>query len=106
MTGSQLEDSIQTVRMGRQRFLYGLDHIQEERITWSPSDAAKTPLELAGRCAGFLDFNAYVIRNRSTPEASGGLPPAPDSRHAAWSVVAASFSRLEDTIAGLTEADL
>jgi DinB family protein len=102
----QLQELIETIQMGRQRFLYGLERVPEERLRWSPRDAAKTPLELAGRCAGFLDVNAYLLQNRSMPEASGGLPPPPASLDAARAALGSSFARLEETIERLTEADL
>lgn len=54
-----------------ERFLRVLDKVPEEKINWSPSPTAKTPLQIIAHAAGYNYGFARVIR-------SGTFPPVDD----------------------------
>ncbi len=106
MSLTELQPLLKTINMNRSRFLYGLDCVPDDRQDWSPGGAAHTPLQVAGRAAGFLQFLSHIIRERTMPERPGDPAPAPTDRAAARAAVDAAFGRLQASIEALTEADL
>jgi hypothetical protein len=101
----QVEQILKFVAMARSRFLYGLDQTPDDRLNWSPGGDAPSPLQLAGKLTGFLDFMVYMLENASFPErGEPGAPPA--TRAEAKQAVDARFTRLIDQLKGFTESDL
>jgi hypothetical protein len=106
MASNQVQPVLTSLRMSRNRFLYGLDRTADDRLGWSPGGEAKTPLGVAGRLTLFLGFFSHLLETGSMPERPSGPPPVPENRAAAKSALEAAFRRLESQIEGLREADL
>ena len=94
------------LEMARTRFLYGLDKTPDDKLEWSPGGSAKNALQLAGKLAGFLTFFDHILQHQTWPERPATPPPAPSDRDAAKNAVHAAFSKVQATIAGLTEEGL
>jgi hypothetical protein len=92
--------------MARSRFLYGLDQTPDDRLNWSPGGSAKSPLGLADRITGFLQFISQLIETGEMPDRSAPQPAPSESREEAKARVAAGFDRALAVLEGLTEADL
>lgn len=88
---------------GQRRFLYGLDKTPDERLNWSPGEADKTPLQVAGSLAGFLTFIAHTLAHRETPQWEGG---APATRNSAKEAIDRACAALRRAVEGLEPADL
>jgi hypothetical protein len=102
----QVKPVLKALAMGRNRFLFGLDATPDDRLSWSPGGSAYTPLQLAGRVAGFLDFLGEMLRTGVMPDRSGGPPPPPATREEAKDRVAGAFDRMQAMLQGFTEVDL
>jgi hypothetical protein len=94
------------LEMGRQRFLHGLDCVPDDRLAHSPGGSAHTPLQLAGRYAGFIDYRARVLAAAPGEQASRSAPVVPTSREEATSLINGSFSSLATAVERLSDADL
>jgi hypothetical protein len=94
------------LEMGRQRFLHGLDCVPDDRLGYSSGGSAHTPLQLAGRLAGFIDHRARVLASAPGEQVSRSAPAVPASREEAASLVNAAFSSLARAVEGLSDADL
>src|SRR4051812_6956497 len=92
--------------MNRERFLYGLDRVPEDRLAWSPGGSSRSPLELAGRLAAFLEHRSRILESEPGVPVARSLAPAPESREEARRRVAEGFSRLTATVEALPGADL
>jgi hypothetical protein len=57
MALASLQPLLKGMAMGERRFLYGLEKTPDDRLKWSPGGEGKTPLDVAGRVAGFLGFS-------------------------------------------------
>ena len=106
MSIPQVQPLLKIIEMSRTRFMYGLDQVPDDRLEWTPGEAAKSPLALAGKTAAFLQFVSHTLETRTRPDRSGGMPPAPASREEARAALTAGFSRLTEVISGLSETDL
>lgn len=102
----EVEPLLKTVAMSRTRFLFGLDCVPDDRLTWSAGGAAKTPLQLAGKFAGFLGFITHMIVHGAMPDRSGAMPPTPQTREEAKAAVDGAFEGLRGALRGLTEGDM
>jgi hypothetical protein len=89
----------------QRRFLYGLDQTPDERLNWSPGEAEKTPLQVAGSLARFLIFIAYTLAHRELPR-EGDYPPPPGTRDAAKAAIDSGCAALRRAVEGLEPADL
>ena len=78
--------------MGQRRFLYGLERTPDDRLGWSPGEAEKSPLAVAGSLNGFLTFLAHMLTHREMPGREGGPQPPPATRAAAQGALEHSFS--------------
>jgi len=105
MINSRVQQLLTTITMGEVRFLYGLDQMPDDRLTWSPGGAAKTPLQLAGKLAEFLAFVSHIVGHRELPTEED-LTQEPTTREEAKLMVANAFVRLYAVVNALTEADL
>jgi hypothetical protein len=96
---------LEALANGKERFLFGLQCVPDDRLNWSPGGAAKTPLGLADKLTGSLRFMTHVAREGKPPE---GGPPNPSSgtREEAVSHLESAFSEVSDLLATLTPADL
>ena len=65
MPESQVQGVLKSLAMGRNRFLYGLDHVPDDRLNWSPGGEAPSPLQLAGKTALFPGGGNSATRKRS-----------------------------------------
>ena len=106
MAHERLESFHKTLAMGRNRFLYGLDVTPDDRLAWSPGGNAYTPLQLAGRLAGFLGFITHLVQEGAMPENRGELPPPPGSREEAKERLGAAFDRLAGVAENLSAEEL
>ena len=93
-------------RLAQERFIYGVSKVPDDKLTWSPSETAKSPLQIAGSLAGFLSFVTMVITNKALPPMDGERPPLPDSREAVNAALEAGFQGLRAAIDGIAEEDL
>lgn len=92
--------------MGRNRFLYGLDQTPDDRLSWTPGGEAGTPLQLAGRLAGFLSFLGTWVQTGEMHRGGGEPPPPPATREEAKERLGAAFDRMRQVALDLTEPDL
>lgn len=106
MANNQLQPLLKAMGMGRNRFLHGLDKTPDDRINWSPSPDAKTPLGVAGRLSAFLEFFSHLLETGAMPERPSSPPPPPANREAAKGAVEAAFRRLGALIERMSEGDL
>lgn len=106
MAHERVESFLKTLAMGRNRFLYGLDVTPDDRLTWSPGGSAYTPLQLAGRLAGFLGFITHLVQAGEMPENRGEQPPAPVSREEVKERLGAAFERLAGVAQSLSAEEL
>ena len=106
MANASLQPLLKTLGMSEQRFLYGLDRTPDDRLRWSPGGEAKTPLDVAGRVAGFLGFFSHLLETHTMPERPSAPAPSPGSRDEAKAAVSAAYRRLRTLIEGMSEADL
>ena len=106
MANPMIDGILQGMEMGRTRFLYGLDCVPDDRLTWSPGGEAKSALQLAAKTAAFLDFFSHFMKTRARP--SGERPPLPElgSRDEAKAHLSAAFDRLRSALQGLSEEEL
>lgn len=91
---------------GQRCFLYGLDKTPDERLNWSPGEAGKTPLQVAGSLAQFLTFIAHTLAHPETPRREGGSPPPPETRDSAKESIDSGCAAVRRAVEGLEPADL
>src|SRR4051794_39441298 len=107
MANPLLKDLVTNLEMARDRFVYGLDKVPDDRLQWTAGGASRNALALAGRQAGFLGFVAQAIRGGAMPERpAGGFPPPPDNREVAKAAVQGAFGALIEAVRGLSDEDL
>jgi DinB family protein len=106
MAIASLQPLLKTVGQAQSRFLYGLEKTPDERLNWSPSETASTPLQIAGKLAGFLGVMAHMFQERTMPERPPTPPPPPGSREEAKAAITAASGRLQSAIERLSEPDL
>ena len=92
--------------MGQRRFLHGIDCTPDDRLNWSPGEADKTPLAVAGRLGGFLTFAAHMLRHREIPNREGAPEPPPATRAEARSAIESAFSAARQAVENLEEEHL
>jgi hypothetical protein len=101
----EIQPLLNGLRMARSRFLFGIERVPDDRLTFNPGGAAKSPLELAGKLAGFLSFITLMTQGQM-PDRSGGAPPPPATREEAMAALEGAFEGLRSMLEGLTAADL
>ncbi len=101
----QVEDKLKSLAMARNRYLYGLSKVPDDRLNWSPGGAARSPLGLAGYYAGFLTVVAAMLRTGEWPGRPETPPPPPATREEAVAALEAGFAALREALSALTEAD-
>jgi hypothetical protein len=106
MSIAALQPLVKSTKMAESRFLYGLDRTPDDRLGWSPGGEAKTPLDVAGRLAGFLGFFNHLLQNHTMPERPAGPLPSPGSREEAKAAIEGAFERLRAILENMTETDL
>jgi hypothetical protein len=106
MPESLVQGVLKSIAMGRNRFLYGLDQIPDDRLNWSPGGEAPSPLKLAGKTAVFLGAIAHVLQHRTWPERLSFSSGPPADREAAKAALEEAFASLRQVIVNLSEADL
>jgi hypothetical protein len=106
MPESQVQGVLKSIAMGRNRFLYGLDQIPDDRLNWSPGGEAPSPLKLAGKTAVLLGAIAHVLQHRTWPERLSFSSGPPADREAAKAALEEAFASLRQVIVNLSEADL
>lgn len=94
------------VRMCHQRFVYTLVETPDDRLAWSPGGDAPSPLQVAGKLAGFMQVLAYYTRTGEFPPRPSSPPPTPDSREAVAAALDAGYEALQSTLSGLSDEDL
>jgi hypothetical protein len=103
----QAQGHIAMARMAQQRFVYGLSKTPDDRLAWSPSPTAKTPLQAAGQVVGFVTFLTQIIASKALPPMTGGEQPAPPAtREEATAALNATFDNLVAAMEAVKEEDL
>jgi hypothetical protein len=103
----QLEAQATTARMARERFVYGLSKVQDDRLNWSPAATAKTPLQIAGAlAAGILSFFVPIIATKALPSMEGGQGALPTSREEVNGALTDAFDALDAAIDGTKAEEL
>jgi len=88
----------------RDRMTYGLEQTPDERLDWSPHEAAHTPLQVADRCVMYMSyFAAAVVGEQWGPDS---LPPPSATRDEAIARITEACDHAARRVAGLSEADL
>jgi hypothetical protein len=107
MPPREVKHVMKVAAMSRSRYLYGLDRVPEERLSWSPGGEANSPLKLAGRAVRFVDVFAHLLQHGAVPESARATPPpVPQSREEAKRIVEEAYERLRGVLNSLSEADL
>jgi hypothetical protein len=106
MADPQITSFLKGLAMARNRFLYGLDKVPDDRLNWTPGGSAKSALQLAGRLTGFMSMFAGAIKTGEFARPTGEAPPAPETRDAAKAAVEGAFARVREGVSGLSGADL
>lgn len=107
MPVQQVEDLLAALRMGSERFLYGLEQVPDDRLAWAPVTHGKTPLKVAARLARHLRMIAHGLRERGLPADRSVFDAAtPEDREAARAGVDEALRELVAALSALTEADL
>jgi hypothetical protein len=106
MAIAPLQPVLKTMAMSERRFLYGLDKTPDDRLSWSPGGEGKTPLDVAGRVTGFVEFFTHMLQNHTMPERPSGPAPSPGSREEAKASITAALQQLRAHIERMTESDL
>jgi hypothetical protein len=101
----QVQPLLRLIEMSRSRFLYGLEQTPDDRLAWSPGEAAAPPLKLADKLAGMILTIAHLIEHHAFPERPA-TPPPPSDREAARAAITTAFERLQSVISQIKEADL
>ncbi len=94
---------LRALHLGHSRFTYGLTRTPDDRLTWTPGGAAKTPLQLAGKMAAFYSFFTSALRGEQRRRE---IPEPPASREEAIARLDTAYQDFRAAIEGLTEADL
>jgi DinB superfamily len=103
----QLEAEAIAARMARERFVYGLSKVPDDRLNWSPAETAKTPLQIAGAlAAGILSFFVPIIATKTLPSMEGGRGALPTSREEVNAALTNAFDALNAAIDGTKAEDL
>jgi hypothetical protein len=97
---------IKNIGLARDRFVFGLEQVPEDRLTFKPSETSASPLEVAGKMAGFTAFLGQFIAEGTMPDRSGGPKPAPASREAALEAVNGGFAGMVERLGALSDEDL
>jgi DinB family protein len=106
MPESQVQGVLKSIAMGRNRFLYGLDQVPDDRLHWSPGGEAPSPLQLAEKTAVFLQAFAHVLQHGTWPQGLSFSSGPPADREAAKAALEGAFASLRQVIVNLSEADL
>ena len=102
----QVQPLIKTATMARDRFVYGLEKVPDDKLAWSPGGEAKTPLQLAGTVEGFMGFMTQLVSTGAMPERGGERPAAPETRGEAQERVTNAINGAIAVMEGASEADL
>lgn len=102
----QVQPVIKAATMARDRFVFGLDKVPDEKLSWSPGGEAKSPLQLAGSVEGFMGFLTHLLNTGTMPENRGQRPPAPETRDDAKERVTQAINGIIALVEGASEADL
>src|SRR3569833_3054663 len=84
---------VQVLEMSRQRFLFGLEQVPDDRLSWTPGGSGRTPLELAGRMVVFLDHRGALLTSQPGETVTRAQPPVFSSREEAIAQVDGAFRR-------------
>ena len=95
-------DLVKNTQLARARFLYGLDKVPDERLSWSPGGSAGTALQLADKLSGFLFFLSHLVAHGSVPEGERPKPEPSKSRDEAKGRVDAGFTQIIAAFESLT----
>jgi len=102
----EVASALKSLAMARNRFLYGIEKVPDDRLEWSPGGSAKSALGLAGKLAGFLGFIAYMTEHSAMPDRTGPQPLPPATREEARAALEGAFDGLTGVLSALTPADL
>lgn len=103
----QLEAEATGARMARERFVYGLSKVPDDRLNWSPAETAKTPLQIAADlAAGLQSFFVPIIATKALPSMEGSQGALPTSREDVNVALTNAFDALDAAIDGTKAEDL
>ena len=106
MPTAEVAALINNVTMARDRIVFGLEKVPDERLAYKPSETSASPLEVAGKASGFAAFLGHMIATGQMPDRSGGPQPAPTTREAAAGALSGCFEQLISNLSSLTDEDL
>ena len=106
----RLTPMLKVIRMGKTRWLYGLDQTPDDRLSWTPGGEAASALGLSAKIVPFLGFVSHMLAHGVMPaRPEDGPPPPPPAlagRDEAKAAVSAAFDTLIATMESLSEEDL
>jgi hypothetical protein len=103
MASNGLEPVIKGVRMGQSRFIYGLEQVPDDRLSWRPTADAPSALELGAKLAGFMHFVIHYVKTGERAQTPGEPPITRDEVIAA---LREGFDSMVTGLAGMTAEDL
>lgn len=101
----EIEPLLRGMRMARERYLYGVGQVPEDRLAWNPAGEGNSALQLCGRLSNTLFMVTLMMRGEATPDRST-LPGPPATREEATERLNSRFEDLFSTLDSFTEADL
>ncbi len=106
MTTLPVNDLSRAAEKAVERFLYGLDQVPDDRLSWRPSDTCKSPLEIVARMSGHVRFVARCVADRSVPDRVGFYANPPTTRSEAHRAISEAVAELVAVFDSLTPSDL
>ena len=106
MSNLSNEQLVKFVGMSQRRFLYGLEAVPDDRLSWSPSEGGRTILEFADYVARFLGIVTILIREGTMPKVRPSTAPPSASREEAVDRLTGVYGALQSAVRDLPEEKL
>lgn len=102
----QFQPLLKVISISRSRFLYGIEQVPEDRLTWSPGGSARSPIGLADRMAAVLGAVSHLYEHRVFPPQDTTSPPPSATLEEARERVGQAFDRISAQVDALQESEL
>ena len=106
MSNFSKEQLVKFVGMSRRRFLYGLEAVPDDRLTWTPSEGGRTILEFADYVARFLGIATILVAEGAMPQVRPPMAPPSANREEAVERLTQAYGALQSAVRELDENKL
>jgi uncharacterized damage-inducible protein DinB len=101
-----LDSTAEAVDQARQRLLWALSHVPDDRLTWSPAPSAKSALGIISHLVSSNAFFVSALTTGAVDAPPDGPGPEFTDRQAAIDAFSAGIDALIAAIRGLSEDQL